>query len=124
MSDTDTEDILKYVPKQPQQQETKHQMYKDHQRSEARPTETYSPVDRKPMTSSSPIFSARPLRPRNISPETDKYYRLPFGRRNSTTTSSTAKDLFKEVAQSRQDNSEYENPITGIRYRTPSRTRE
>ena len=36
---------------------------------------------------------------------------------------SGARDLFKEVAQSRQDESEYENPITGVRYRTPSRTR-
>merc|ERR1719410_301199 len=57
LSDTDTEDILKYVPKHPQQQEARFQMNKDPQRTEGRPPASYSPIDRKPMLSPSPIFS-------------------------------------------------------------------
>ena len=46
-----------------------------------------------------------------------------ISRSRHNSSSAGGKDLFKEVALSRQDDSEYENPITGVRYRTPSRTR-
>ena len=49
----------------------------------------------------------------------DLSFKTPFGK---TSRTSSAKDLFKEIAQSRlADDSQYENPLTGIRYRTPSR---
>ena len=70
--------------------------------------------------SRSPKLEPRPRRP--LTP-VGRMYRTPFGRPRTSSVSS-AKDLFKEVAESRQDNSEYENPVTGVRYRTPSRTRE
>ena len=58
-------------------------------------------------------------RPSSVSSELS--FKTPFGKTVTSVTSS-AKDLFKEMAQSRHtDENQYENPITGIRYRTPSR---
>ena len=59
-------------------------------------------------------------RPSSVS--SDLSFKTPFGKTVNTSITSSAKDLFKEIAQSRQtDENQYENPITGRRYRTPSR---
>ena len=64
-----------------------------------------------------PVDSTRPS-----SVSSDLSFKTPFGKTVNNSVTSSAKDLFKEIAQSRlADDSQYENPVTGIRYRTPSR---
>ena len=64
-----------------------------------------------------PLDSTRPS-----SVSSDLSFKTPFGKTVNTAITSSAKDLFKEIAQSRlADDTQYENPVTGLRYRTPSR---
>ena len=126
-SEVDTDDILRHVPVnqvgsftisspdgiilQPRSN-IRESEYENH--SDGRTP--FSPINCR-FDSKSP--NQENTRPSSVSSELS--FKTPFGKTLSSVTSS-AKDLFKEIAQSRQtDENQYENPITGRRYRTPSR---
>ena len=124
---SDPDDILRHVPvlqeshrRDSRPEPVSKSWARNHSPSVSPYSQDDPPLKGSSHRSRSPKLEPRPRRP--LTP-VGRMYRTPFGRPRTSSVSS-AKDLFKEVAESRQDNSEYENPVTGVRYRTPSRTRD
>ena len=128
--DTDTEDILKYIPVNPQPSNVN----KDPVHPPPAPesplsyAHQYGAGSRYRRMSGSPrpetpVYQYSRMRSNTFNEDRQSRSRRPSYGWERSRNASGARDLFSEVAQSRQDECEYENPVTGVRYRTPSRPR-